>query len=368
MQQRFLFVYHALVDKVAGNSYCSGGGTLAVSGLKHIQPALFDGKFHILHVSVMLFQRLANVQELVVNVGHNFLHLRNGHGGANACNDVFALRVHKEFAHKAGFAGGGVTRKRNAGAAVVAHVAERHHLYVDGCAPAVRNVVVHSVNVGTGVVPASEHGFYCFEQLFLGIGGEVFSYFRLVLRLKLHCKFFKVVGGKVYVKRNALLFLHLVDEFFEVLLSHFHDDVGEHLYKSSVTVPSPSGVAGFFGENFNDIFVETEVENGVHHTRHGCSRSRSDGNQQRIFEIAEFFAGDLFHLFDVFNDLRLNFGIDLLSVFIILGASLGGNCKTLGNGKPDVGHLGKVCAFAAQQFTHLRVAFGKQINILVCHY
>ena len=49
-----------------------------------------------------------------------------GMRGTDAGNDVLALRVGQELAHELLLAGGGVAGEGNAGAAVVAHVAERH--------------------------------------------------------------------------------------------------------------------------------------------------------------------------------------------------------------------------------------------------
>ena len=43
----------------------------------------------------------------------------------------------------------------------------------------------------------------------------------------------------------------------------------------------------------NDVLVQTEVQDGIHHARHGCARTGADGNEKRILEIAELLAGDL---------------------------------------------------------------------------
>ena len=63
----------------------------------------------------------------------------------------------------------------------------------------------------------------------------------------------------------------------------------------------------FFGDDLNDFFVETEVEDGIHHTGHGSACAGTDGNEKRILVIAELLAGDLLHLLDVFHDLCLDF-------------------------------------------------------------
>lgn len=368
LHERFLLGDHALVDEVAGDLDGGGGGALAVTRLQHVEFLVLDGELHILHVAVMRFEDLADFLELLVHFGEDFRHLGDGHRGADARNDVFALRVGEEFAHQALLAGGGVARERDARAAVVAHVAERHHLHVDGGAPAVRDVVIHAVDVGAGVVPRTEDRLDRLEELFLRVGGEVFAELLLVLGLELLGELFEVFRRQLDVLRDALLFLHLVDELFKVFLADFHDDVGEHLDETAVAVVRPAGIARLFGDDFDDFFVEAEVEDGVHHARHGSARARTDGDEQRVLLVAELFAADLFHLGDVLHDLLLDIGIDLPAVFIILRARFGGDGEALRNGKADLGHLRKVRALAAEKLAHLCVPFREEIAILLfCH-
>ncbi len=255
LHKSLLFGNHLFVDKVAGNFNCRRRGTLAVTRLQHIQLVVLDSELHILHIAVVVFERCANLLELRVSFGEHVLHLLDGHRGANARNYVFALSVYKEFAHKPLFAGSGITRERNARTRSVAKVAERHHLNVYRSTPAVRDIVVHTVDVSAGVVPGTENGFNCFEKLFFGVVGEVFTKLFLIFCLELVSKLLQIVRSKVHVVFDALLFLHFVDELFEVLLAHFHNDVGEHLNKSSVAVPSPTGVARFSGDGVYNVLV-----------------------------------------------------------------------------------------------------------------
>ena len=164
-----------------------------------------------------------------------------GMRSTNAGNNVFALSVGQELAHKTLFAGGGITREGNAGTAIVAHVAERHHLNVDGSTPRVGYIVVHTVNVCSGVVPRTENSLDSFKQLLLRIIREVLADLSLVFSLELVCKGLQIVSIELNVLSNALFFLHLVDKLFKVLLADFHNDVREHLDESSVAVPSPTG-------------------------------------------------------------------------------------------------------------------------------
>ena len=367
LKKCFFLVDHAFVDKVASDADCSRCGTLTVSCLKHEEFALFNCEFHILHVFVVIFQSLANVLELFINVRENFCHLGDRHRGANACDDVFALCVHKELAHEAFFAGCGVTSECNACAAIVAHVAERHHLHVDCGTPAVRDIVVHTVNVCARVVPAAENCFDCLEELFLRIGREVLTELSLVLCFELFCEFVEIVCAELDVLSDAAIFFHLVDEFFKVFLADFHNDVGEHLDETSVAVPSPSGIAGFLCEHVHDLLVETEIENGVHHARHRRSCARADGYEKRIFCIAEFLAGDCFEFLNIIHDFGFDGIVDVSAVFIVLSARFRRDGESLRNGKTDVGHFCEVCTFATEKLTHLRIALCEQINIFLLH-
>ena len=363
----FLLAYHALVNEVAGDLQRSLCGALAVTGLEHIELTVLNGELHVLHITVVILKQLADLLEVGKRLGELGLHLGNGHGGANTCNDVLALCVGKELAHQVLFAGCGVTGECNAGAAVVAHVAERHHLNVDGGTPRVGDVVVAAVDVCTGVIPRAEDRLDCAHELLGGILREVLADLFLVLGLKLSCQLLEVVCVQLDVLSDLALLLHLVNELLEVLLADLHNDVGIHLDKAAVAVPRPTGVAGLCRHDLDDFLVKTEVQDGIHHTGHGCTGAGTNGNKQRILKIAELLAGDLLQLFDVLHDLRHDLVAYDLAVVVITGAGLGGDSEALRYGETDIGHLRQVCALAAKQLTHLCIAFGKQINILLAH-
>ena len=74
----------------------------------------------------MVFQVVRDGLELIVDLGHILLQLADGAGGADAGNDVLALRIDQVLAKEGLFAGGGVTREGNARAGEVVQVAEHH--------------------------------------------------------------------------------------------------------------------------------------------------------------------------------------------------------------------------------------------------
>ena len=222
----FFFGDHALVNEVACDLERGLCGALAVTGLEHVELTVFNGELHVLHITVVILKCLADVLELSKCLGELLCHLCNGHRGANACNDVFALCIGKELAHELLLSGCGVTSKCNAGAAVVAHVAECHHLNVDSGAPAVGDVVIAAVNVCTGVVPAAENCLDSAHKLLFRVGREVLADLFLVFCLELACKFLKVVCGELNVLSYATCFLHFINELFEVFFADLHNNVG----------------------------------------------------------------------------------------------------------------------------------------------
>ena len=135
LHKSFLLGDHAFVNKVAGDLYSSGSGTLTVTGLEHVKLAMLDGELHVLHISVVVLKGLADLLELLESLRELVLHFGYRHRGTNACNNVLALCVGEEFSHESLFAGRRITGKCNTGSAIVAHIAERHHLYVDSGTP-----------------------------------------------------------------------------------------------------------------------------------------------------------------------------------------------------------------------------------------
>ena len=367
-QQGFLLGLHALVDQVAGNLDGGSGGALAVTGLQHVELAVLHGELHILHVMVMALQQVADFLELLESLGELLGHLGDGHGSPNTGHHVLALGVGQELAKQLLLAGGRVAGKGHAGAAVVAHVAEGHHLDVDSGAPGVGDLVHHAVHIGAGVVPRTEHGLHGAHELLFGIGGEVAADLLLVFGLELLGQLFQIVGGQLGVHGDAALGLHLVDELLKVLLAHFHNHVGVHLDESPIAVVGPAGVAGLLGHDLDHFLVEAKVQDGVHHARHGSAGAGTDRDQQRVLLVTELLSGDFLHLAHILHDLGLNLVIDLAAVLVVLCAGFRADGEALGHRQAQLGHLSQVSALTAKKLTHRTVAFAEQIDVLVAHW
>ena len=355
----------ALVYEVNCDLECCLSGTLAVTGLEHIELAVLDGELHILHIAVVLLEAAGNVNELVVNLRHGVGQCGDRLRGADACYDVLALCVHQELAVQLLLAGCRVTGKCNAGARSLAHVAEYHRLNVDCGAPGVRNVVHAAVGVGTRVVPGAEYCADSFHQLLLGVLREVLAEGLLIVVLEQNDELGHIVCVQLVVHLDALLVLDLVDELLKGGLRQFHYDVGEHLDEAAVGIACETRIVRQLSNGFADLVVHAEVQDGVHHAGHGSARTGTNRYEQRLLSIAEGLAGDLFELIEIFEDLFLDIRVDGLAIFVVTGAGFGGDGKALRNRHAETGHFCQVRALAAEQLTHFAIAFREHVNIFL---
>ena len=353
---------HALIHQIAGDLQSGLSGSLAVSGLQHVELSVLNGELHILHVAVMILKNCADFLELLECLRETDFHLGNLHRGTDTGHDVLALCVGQEFAEQALLAVCRVSRESDARSAVIAHIAECHGLNVDGSSPGIRDVVVAAVNIRTRVVPGTEHSLDGAHQLFLRIIREVTADLCLVLGLELVCQLLQVIRIQIHVLRDTFLGLHGIDQCLKILLADFHNDVGIHLDESAIAVPRPAGISGFCSQRVDNGLIQAQVQNRVHHAGHGRAGTGTDGNQKRILDIAELLSCDLFQLDDVLVDFVHGGLTDLTAILVILRAGFGRDGEALRNRQTDVSHLSQVRTLAAEQFTHVGIAFAEQIN------
>ncbi len=324
-------------------------GAFAVAGLQHVQFAAFDREFHVLHVFVVFFKRFGNRVELVVKRLVVFFEFSDRLRGADAGNDVFALGVEQIFAIQNVFAIRRVAREGNAGAAVVAHVAEDHRLNGDRCAPFVRNVVQAAIGIGPRIIPRTENRLHGADQLDFRILRERFAFELGVFFQIVFDELFQIVGIEIGVVRRAFFVFRRFQNVFEVVFVDFHDDIGEHLDEATIRVVSKTRIVGQFREAFDGDVIQAEVQNRVHHSGHRNACAGANGNEERICVVAKGFADDFFSFMKRAEDLILDFLTDLFPVLIVLRASFGGDGESRRNRHSDCSHVAKVCAFTAKQ-------------------
>ena len=259
------------------------------------------------------------------------------------------------------------------GGRCVAHVTEYHGLHVYGSTPLFGNLVHAAVENGALVHPAVEYGADGTPQLLPGRGGEVFAGVLFYGSLEEFYQFFKVFYLQLGIALDAFGLFHFVHYLFkgvDVFFGfgfHAQYHVAVHLYETAVGVPGETGIARFLRDGLDGLVVHTQVEHGVHHTRHGDTGTRTYRYQQRVGGVAKLRAGEALDVCDGFLDITLNFFNNGFATLLrICGTNLGSDGEARGNGNTDQVHFCQVGAFTAQQVFHVGTAFcfavAKSIN------
>ena len=299
--------------------------------------------------------------ELLVDLGHLVAHLADRLRRADAGDDVLALGVGQVLAVEHLLAGGGVAREGDAGARVVAHVAEDHGHDVDRRAQVVGDLVVVAVVEGALAEPRGEDG--------LRWPGRAARRDRPGTRAPVSCSHDRAELGRQLAQRCRVEVGVLVGAVrrawpsssmcVEARAVDAHDDPAEHLDEAAVGVPAEALVAGQRDQPVERLLVQAEVEDGVHHARHRELGARAHADEQRIGGVAEALAG-----------LALDFACSASSDVVpqpvgqrlaggeVVVARLGRDGEAGRHGQAGVGHLGQAGALAAEQVAHRGVAFG----------
>ena len=388
-----LFVDQTFFNKVGGDFYCGSSGAFAVTGLEHEEFTVFDGKFHILHIFIMLFQLDADVVQLLETFGHGFFQRRifsftdifrnvltlcpdfaarqrDLLGRADTGNHVFALSVDEKFAVEIFvFAGGWVTGKCHAGSGIVAGVAENQCLNINRCTDQAPDVVDFPVADGTGIIPGFKHSLDTPVELIHRVGGEIAAGSFFDDFFVCGNKFFKVIGSQFVIQFDLAGFFQGFQSVFKQIRINVHNYIAEHLDKSAEAVQHKAFIAGKVDQCLYGNIVQTQIEHGIHHTGHGGSRSAANGYQQRVGAFAEGFAQFLFQFCQCGIHLRCDLGKEFLFADLAeFGAGFSGDGKSGRYRQSQCRHTGEVRTLTPEQSAHSFVAFrivsAKVINIL----
>ena len=286
-QHRFFLGDQALVHHVHGDAHGRRTGALAVARLQHVELAVLDGELEILHVAIVLLQAGGDFAELLVSFGHQRFQRRDGLRRAHAGHHVFALRVHQELAVEDLLAGGRIAREAHARGGSVAHVAEHHGLHVHRGAQVVRNLVHLAVVIGAGVEPGAEHGVARHGKLLDGFLRKRLAGLLLHQLLVVGDDGLQIVGGQVGIELGLHLFLAAVEDVVEIVLVDFQHHVAEHLDEAAVAVVGEARIAALALQRLHGLVVQAQVQDGVHHARHGKLGARPHADQQRIVGVAQ---------------------------------------------------------------------------------
>ena len=134
-------------------------------------------------------------------------------------------------------------------------------------------------------------------------------------------------------------------------------DVAVHLNESTKRVEGESGTAAVVSKTLNGPIVQPEVEDRLHHPRHRHRRTRSHRHEQRVVRIAEALAGRLLESAHVLLDFLLQ-PRGRLTGPQKFDAAVARDREARRYGNAKIGHLGEVCAFAAEGFLHVLRSLG----------
>ncbi len=362
--QGLVQVDQTLVDQLDGDPEGGRGGALADPGLQHPELAALDGELDVAEVPVVGLERLHDRHQLVVRLLVELLQLGQRQGVADAGDDVLALGVGEVVAVDALGAGGGVAGEGDAGAGVLAEVAEHHAADVDRGAQVVRDALLAAVEPGPVAVPGVEDRVDGEVHLLARVLREGPAGLALDDALEHLDQLLQVRGVQVEVAGGALGVLGLVQGLLEQLAVDAQHGLAEHLDQAAVGVPGEALVAGLGDQADHRGVREADVQDGVHHAGHGELGARTHRYEQRVVGLAELLAHLLLE--------RVQVGADLLVQGGGLGAGLqedlaglGGDREPRRDRKTQVGHLGQVRALAAKKILEVLVSFSEGVNKLL---
>jgi hypothetical protein len=164
---------------------------------------------------------------LPVDFRHVALHFGDGLRGANAGHHVLALGVDQVLAVDQVFAGAGIAREADAGAGIVAHVAEHHgadiHRRAVGLGPGDPELL--AVVDRALAVPGAEYGLDRDFELLVGVFREGLAGVGLDDLGELVGQFREMLGLEVDVLRHANLLFHRRHGVVEMLVLDAEGDL-----------------------------------------------------------------------------------------------------------------------------------------------
>ena len=310
----------------------------------------------------MIFQLIADINQFLIQVRPFFFQRSAVAFGShrlrrtNTGHNVFTLSVNQIFAVINVFTGSRVAGEANAGSAVIAGIAEDHGLNVNGSTPVARNIVQFTIGNCAGSHPGTEYGTDTGPQLIPRILRNNFAQFLADFFIFFN-QFFQIFGRQIGIRLVTFRFFHIFQSFFIEVQISAQNNVGEHLQETTVRVVSETFAAGSFGQSLNGFVIQTEVQNGIHHTRHGNAGTRTNREQQWVVGIGKFFAHDFFNFghsgfYLIFQVSRIG-----VVVVVIICTNFSCNRKSRRNGQTDDIHFCQVSTFTAEEISHAGIAF-----------
>ena len=177
------------------------------------------------------------------------------------------------------------------------------------------------------------------------------------------CQVLQVLGVQLGVVGHALGLLGAVDGVLEVLAVDPEHGLAEHLDEAAVRVPGEPLVARLLGQAVDRLVGQADVEDRLHHARHGELRPGPDADQERVGGIAELPAHGVFQVAEVAVDFPVK-TVRRRAVLEVIATCIRGYGEAGRHRKAEIGHLGQVRALATKEILEVFVTFCEVIHEL----
>ena len=315
----------------------------------------------------MGFEQPARALQLLVNLGHAPLQFLQVHGRADAGHNVLALRVDQEVAVEGLLASRRVAREANAGAGVLARIAEHHLHHADSSAQQTGDLFHPAIGDRLFRHPRLEHRADGVPKLFLRIFGKIPAGLAAEVLFIFAHQLLPGLRRHLCIVLNLQAFLHGTKFGFELILCQPDDDGRIHLHEATISVIGKAFVPCRSRQAGDRAAIQAQVENRLHHPGHRPSRARAHADQQRIFCVSELFARHSLEALQICGDLPRQFPRMLAIMLEVIVAGYGRDGKPGRDRQADARHLCETGALAPQQVLHftaaLRLSRAKEINV-----
>mmetsp|Transcript_17127 Transcript_17127/g.40884 ORF Transcript_17127/g.40884 Transcript_17127/m.40884 type:complete len:872 (+) Transcript_17127:77-2692(+) len=258
---------------------------LAVARLKHEQAPLLDRELAVLHVLHVVLEQVRVLDQLRVRLREGLGHVRDGERGADARHHVLALRVHQKLPVQLVRPVCRAAGEAHARPGPVRQVAVHHRLHVHSRPREPADLVDLTVLHRTGNHPRHEHRRDRVVQLVPRIGRDNVPVPGVHLLVLVHQPL-QVTRFEFGVELHAALLLQRAELLLELLVRDLQDHVAVHVEEAAIRVPRET-LAPPRGQALHDRIVQAQVQNRVHHARHGKRRARADRKQERVRRIGK---------------------------------------------------------------------------------
>ena len=266
-----MFIDQAFLCHVHRGAHQCDGIHLAVAGLQTVEASLLDSELEVLYFMIVGFQSFTQGLQLLVHRRHFRFHHIDRLGGADTGDHIFTLCIHQVLAEQPVFTGVGIAGKAHAGRAILTQVTEYHGAQVDGgtVGHLRRDIELTPVVDRAFATPGIEYRLDCHLQLFQRIIRKGLAGFALDHLHKTVGDFAQIAGRERNVLLDAGLFLDGLEYGIEGLVRHPHRNLAEQLYETAIGIPAKTFITGLRNQALQGVDIEPEVEDGIHHARHG---------------------------------------------------------------------------------------------------